>query len=172
MNLWDPPVVRYVDQPVTGGLTALSSGTAVLDARQWLHQLESFGLTPRDLKEVAQAMEVAAREEEEHTAAMSKFRKNVTGVDNTIFFSAKFSRHKPRIKVAVDPPTHVDPSSDGNASVEIATGERLVGAEMPAWLEALDAELQRRQTKRDDAKDKQWAEQFEGDEIIANQVVL
>ena len=33
-------------------------------------------------------------------------------------------------------------------------------------VEALDQELARRQTKKDEAEDKQWAEQFAGDELI------
>jgi hypothetical protein len=133
MQVVDPPLVKTLTHPV-GGLTSLSSGTASFDPHQWLHQLGAAGLTPHDLVEMVRAVEAAAREEEEATAFMAKFRKNVTGVDNTIFFSVEFARHKPRIKVAIDPPTHVDPSSDGNASVAIADGSHLAGEKMPSWL--------------------------------------
>jgi hypothetical protein len=64
--------------------------------------------------------------EEELTADMVSFRKNVTGVDNTVFISVKFPGHAPRIKVAVDPPTHIDVFGN-NASVAIADGKLLAG---------------------------------------------
>jgi len=46
--------------------------------------------------------------EEEITTEMPAFRKKTTGVDNTILIPAKVPRHMPRIKVALDPPTHLD----------------------------------------------------------------
>jgi hypothetical protein len=67
--------------------------------------------------------------EEEITASTAAFQKSVTGVDNTIFIAAKFPRHVPRIKVAVDPPTHTDRFGD-NASVAIEDGKILAG-ELP-----------------------------------------
>jgi hypothetical protein len=64
--------------------------------------------------------------EEEITAEMPAFRKKTTGVDNTIFISAKVPRHVPRIKVAIDPPTHLDRLGN-NASVAITDGSVLAG---------------------------------------------
>jgi hypothetical protein len=69
-------------------------------------------------------------EEEELTADMVSYRKNVTGLDNTVFISVKFPRHGPRIKVAVDPPSHVDPAGN-NASVSLDDG-RIVAGNLPA----------------------------------------
>jgi hypothetical protein len=69
--------------------------------------------------------------EEELTADMVSFRKNVTGVDNTVFISVKFPGHAPRIKVAVDPPTHIDVFGN-NASVAIADGKLLAGGKLPS----------------------------------------
>jgi len=55
------------------------------------------------------AIAAEATTREEAVADMVSYRKNVTGLDNTIFISVKFAQHAPRIKVAVDPPTHIDP---------------------------------------------------------------
>jgi hypothetical protein len=57
--------------------------------------------------------------EEEQLEHMVTYRKNVTGVDNTVFISPKVrARHAPRIKVAIDPPDSISPSSE-TASVTI-----------------------------------------------------
>jgi len=68
--------------------------------------------------------------EEEITAEMPAFRKKTTGVDNTIFISAKVPRHMPRIKVAIDPPTHLDRLGN-NASVAITDGS-VLGGKLPS----------------------------------------
>jgi hypothetical protein len=70
--------------------------------------------------------------EEEIISEMPAFRKKTTGVDNTIFISAKVPRHVPRIKVAINPPTHLDRRGD-NAAVAIADGSTLEG-DVPPWL--------------------------------------
>src|SRR5262245_56787259 len=65
--------------------------------------------------------------EEELLEEVLTYRKNVTGVDNTVFISPKGnSRHAPRIKVAVDRPDSVDPRSE-TASIAIADGAVAVG---------------------------------------------
>jgi hypothetical protein len=79
---------------------------------------------------VEQGLAEQLAEEEELTADMVSYRKNVTGLDNTVFISVKFPRHGPRIKVAIDPPTHVDPAGN-NASVSIDDG-RIVAGNLPA----------------------------------------
>jgi hypothetical protein len=73
--------------------------------------------------------------EEELLEEMVSYRKNVTGVDHTIFISPKGNtRHAARIKLAVDPPDSVDPR--GNvASVAIADGTVVAGDVPPRLLE-------------------------------------
>lgn len=65
-------------------------------------------------------------ETQELIADMVSIRKNTTGLDNTIFISVKFPRHAPRIKVAIDPPTHINPFGS-NASVAISNGRVVAG---------------------------------------------
>jgi hypothetical protein len=71
--------------------------------------------------------------ERELLEEMVSFRKNVTGVDNTIFISPKgFTRHAPRIKLAIDPPDSIDPRST-TASIAIEGGD-VVAGDVPAEL--------------------------------------
>jgi len=73
------------------------------------------------------------RAEEELLEEMVSYRKDVTGVENTIFISPKGNtRHAPRIKVAIDPPLSLDPRTK-TASVAIADGT-VVAGEVPARL--------------------------------------
>jgi hypothetical protein len=75
--------------------------------------------------------ELAEREQLEH---MVTYRKNITGVDNTIFISPGLRvRHAPRIKVAIDPPDSINPLSE-QASVEITTGKVVAGEVSAALL--------------------------------------
>jgi Domain of unknown function (DUF4160) len=73
--------------------------------------------------------------EEELLEETLSYRKNVTGVDNTVFISPKGNtRHGPRIKLAIDPPDSVDPR--GNiASVAISDGTVVAGDVPPRLLE-------------------------------------
>ena len=73
--------------------------------------------------------------ENELLEEMLSYRKNVTGVTNTIFISPKGNtRHAARIKLAIDPPDSVDPR--GNvASIAIADGAIVAGDVSPALLE-------------------------------------
>jgi hypothetical protein len=49
---------------------------------------------------------------------MVSYRRDVTGVDNTVFISPKgYVRHGPRVKVAINPPDTVDPRGE-TASVD------------------------------------------------------
>lgn len=58
---------------------------------------------------------------------MVSYRRNVTGVWNTIFISPKgFTRHGPRLKVAINPPDSVNPHAE-TASIDIATGSVVTG---------------------------------------------
>jgi len=55
---------------------------------------------------------------------MVSYRKDVTGVDHTVFISPKgYARHGPRIKVAIDPPDSLDPRG---ATASIAFDGRVV----------------------------------------------
>jgi hypothetical protein len=73
------------------------------------------------------------RAEEELLEEMVSYRKEVTGVENTIFISPKGNtRHAPRIKLAIDPPLSVDPRSK-TASVAIADCT-VVAGEVPQRL--------------------------------------
>jgi hypothetical protein len=63
------------------------------------------------------------------------YRKNVTGVDHTIFISPKGNtRHAPRIKLAIDPPDSVDPRGK-SASVAIDDCRVVAGDIPPRLLE-------------------------------------
>jgi hypothetical protein len=74
-----------------------------------------------------------ARAEEELLEEMVSYRKDVTGVQNTIFISPKGNtRHAPLIKLAIDPPLSVDPRTK-TASVAVADGT-VVAGEVPPWL--------------------------------------
>lgn len=59
--------------------------------------------------------------EEQLLAEMVPFRKNVTGVDNTVFISPKGkTRHAAGIKLAIDPPDSINPQS---ATASFATSD-------------------------------------------------
>jgi hypothetical protein len=65
--------------------------------------------------------------EEELLEHMGSFRKDRTGIDNTIWVSPRGrSRHAARIKVAIDPPDSLDPTSV-TASVTIHDGSVVAG---------------------------------------------
>jgi hypothetical protein len=55
------------------------------------------------------------------------YRKDVTGVDNTVFISPKGQvRHGPRVKLAINPPDSLDPSAE-TASIAIEGGNVVAG---------------------------------------------
>jgi hypothetical protein len=73
--------------------------------------------------------------EEELLEEMVSYRKNVTGVDNTIFISPRGNtRHAPRLKLAINPPDSVDPRGE-TASIAIADGKVMEGRAPPRLLE-------------------------------------
>jgi hypothetical protein len=90
----------------------------ILDVRD-----REYVLAPREaILDLADALA-----EEELLEEMVTYRKNVTGVDNTIFISPKGNtRHAPRIKMAIDPPDSVDPRGE-TASIAIADGAVAAG---------------------------------------------
>jgi hypothetical protein len=71
--------------------------------------------------------------EEELLEEMVSYRKNVTGVEHTVFISPRGkTRHAPRIKVAINPSDSIDPQAE-TASVTIAVGDVVAGS-VPAPL--------------------------------------
>src|SRR5215831_18356055 len=79
----------------------------------------------------ALADELAERELVEE---MVSYRKDVTGIDHTVFISPKgHTRHGPRIKLAIDPPDTVDPRSK-TASIAIKDAAVVAGEDVPAAL--------------------------------------
>jgi hypothetical protein len=80
---------------------------------------------------------------------MVSYRKNVTGVDHTIFISPKGNaRHSPRIKIAIDPPDSLDPRSKTAAidlEGKVVAGTRNRRVLMDYWMYRIDtSELQQR----------------------------
>jgi hypothetical protein len=118
------PPIDLAEVPRPGTVTAVSSGTAAVVPLEWLQKINAAGIQPGQLGSLLDAMAELA--EEEITADRVSYRKSVTGLDNTVFISVKFPRHGPRIKVAIDPPTHVDPMGN-NASVSIDDGRVVAG---------------------------------------------
>ncbi len=74
------------------------------------------------------AEEVAERELVEE---MVSYRKNVTGLDHTVFISPRgHVQHAARIKLAIDPPDTVDPRGR-TASIAIHDGTVMAGDSVP-----------------------------------------
>jgi hypothetical protein len=103
---------------------------AAIDQRQTLDLRDSgYVLVPREAI-LDLADEIA---EEELLEEMVTYRKNVTGVANTVFISPRGNtRHAARIKIALNPPDSVDPRSE-TASISISDGA-VVAGDVPAWL--------------------------------------
>ena len=69
--------------------------------------------------------------EQELLAEILSYRQNVTGIHNTLFMSPKGQvKHGPRVKVAIDPPTSLNPVSQ-TASIDF-DGQVVVGDVPPA----------------------------------------
>jgi antitoxin component of RelBE/YafQ-DinJ toxin-antitoxin module len=109
----DEEIKRKAD--IVLATTGVSAATAI---QKMFAQIAEEGALPAWLTDQLR--------EEEIIAEMPAFRERTTGVSNTIFISAKVPRHVPRIKVAVDPPTHLNRFGD-NASVAVADGITLEG---------------------------------------------
>ncbi len=111
--------------PASGTVASVANGTAVLVPSSVLRDIADGKVARADLDPVLDAID----EEQEITASMAAFRKKTTGVDNTIFVSAKVPRHRPRIEVAIDPPTHLDRFGD---TASVAMSRLLMGAFLQA----------------------------------------
>jgi hypothetical protein len=65
---------------------------------------------------------------------MVSYRKDVTGLDHTVFISPKgHTRHSPRLRLAIDPPDTLDPRSK-TASIAIKDPAVVAGEDVPAAL--------------------------------------
>jgi hypothetical protein len=65
--------------------------------------------------------------ERELAGDMVNYKKKTTGVDNTVFISQKgYTRHGPRIKIAIEPPDSISVTSK-TVSVAIDTGKVVAG---------------------------------------------
>jgi hypothetical protein len=118
-----------------GELVLSSSSSTATISLDLLKQINSNGVRPGELSvllaAIAQEQERQDALDEEINADMVSYRTKTTGVDNTVFISVENPRHGPRIKVAIDPPTHVDPVGN-NASVSIADGSIVAGGALPS----------------------------------------
>jgi hypothetical protein len=77
------------------------------------------------------ADELLEKELVEQTAS---HRKDMTGIDHTVFICAKgHTRYSPRLKLAIDPPDTVDPRSK-TASIAIKDAAIVAGEDVPAPL--------------------------------------
>jgi hypothetical protein len=73
--------------------------------------------------------------EEELLEHMASYRKDVTGISNTIWISPRGrTRHAARVKVAINPPDSLNPASE-TASVAVHDGSLVAGDLSPALLE-------------------------------------
>jgi hypothetical protein len=109
---------------VEAGLKVWMNTKALID--------EIEALPPEMAAEVEDFVELlrarALREQEEESAGfMVSLRKDITGVDNTVFVSTKGSgRHAARIKIAIDPP---DSFNETSTSASMAIHDfSLIGA--------------------------------------------
>ena len=111
------PPIDLVEVPRPGTVTAVSSGTAAVVPLEWLRQINASGIRPGELAPLLDELaEVELLEE------MVSYRKDATGIDNTIFISPRGqTRHAPRIKVAINPPDSLNPSTS-TASIAIHDG--------------------------------------------------
>jgi hypothetical protein len=111
---------RTSDQTLLDQADAFDNMTPV-----WLARLGAFqrsGVPPGALP--------AETLDEEIVADMASLGGNITGMDNTIFVSVNLPCQAPRIQVAVEPPTHIDPF--GNCAVVSIHDGSVVTGTLPA----------------------------------------
>jgi hypothetical protein len=109
----------------------------------------------------ALADELAEEEQLEH---MVTYRKNVTGVDNTVFISPKVhARHAARVKVAINPPDTISPTTE-TISVAVHDGSVVVGNASSVTATLLD-QVRRFIALNKDALIDYWEERIDTDEL-------
>jgi NAD(P)H-dependent FMN reductase len=140
--------------------SASSSDLARL--RQELSEGHAVNLTDVRLDDIfALADELAEEEQLEH---MVTYRKNVTGVDNTVFISPKVhARHAARVKVAINPPDTISPTSE-TISVSIHDGSVVAGNTSSVTATLLDQVRQFIAMNKDALID-YWEERIDTDEL-------
>jgi hypothetical protein len=122
------PPIDLVEVPRPGTMTAVSSGAAAVVPIDWLREINASGVRPGELAALLDELaEVELLEE------MVSYRKDATGIDNTIFISPRGqTRHASLIKVAIDPPDSLNPSTR-TASVALHDGS-VTGEHIPPGL--------------------------------------
>jgi hypothetical protein len=102
--------------------------------------------------------------EEEQLEHMVTYRKNVTGVDNTVFISPKVhARHAARVKVAIEPPDTVSPTTE-TISVSIHDGSVVAGNAGSVTASLLD-QVRRFIDLNRDVLLEYWEERIDTDEL-------
>jgi hypothetical protein len=151
------PPIDLAEIPRPGTVTAVSSGNAAVVPIEWLREVNAHGIQPGEIESLLDELaEVELLEE------MVSFRKNVTGVANTVFISPKGqTRHAARIKVAIEPPDSLNPNA-GTASIAVHDGSITAGSDVPP---ALLRELQRFIDANRDALLDYWEYRIDTDEL-------
>jgi hypothetical protein len=97
---------------------------------------------------------------EDELQEMVSYRKNVTGVDNTVFISPRGrARHAARVKVAIDPPDSLNPACR-TASISM-DGDVVAGEIEPSLLRQVKAFIERNREVLIDY----WEYQIDTDEL-------
>jgi hypothetical protein len=130
--------------------------------RQKLSEGHAVNLTDVRLDDIfALADELAEEKQLEH---MVTYRKNVTGVDNTVFISPKVhARHAAWVKVAINPPDTISPTSE-TISVSIYDGSVVAGNTSSVTATLLDQVRQFIALNKDALID-YWEERIDADEL-------
>jgi hypothetical protein len=136
-------------QPRMTTVISSSSAEIIADPQRFLDDMRAgriisltdLGYMIAPKTEVASLADELA--EEELLEEMVSYRKDVTGVDNTIFISPKGNtRHAPRVKLAIDPPNAIDPRGK-TASIAIGDGRVVAGEVSPELLEQVQRFIDR-----------------------------
>jgi hypothetical protein len=130
--------------------------------RQELSEGHAVNLNDVRLDDIfALADELAEEEQLEHMLA---YRKNVTGVDNTVFISPKVhARHAARVTVAINPPDTVSPAGE-TISVSIHDGAVVAGNAGSVTATLLE-QVRRFIALNKDALIDYWEERIDTDEL-------
>src|ERR1700676_1684727 len=151
--LSDSDVARF-SRELAPGQIGTSAGAGIVAG------IESFVVARRD-DIFALADKLAELEQLEH---MVTYRKNVTGVDNTVFISPKVhARHAARVKVAINPPDTISPTSE-TISVSIHDGSVVAGNTSSVTATLLDQVRQFIALNKDALID-YWEERIDTDEL-------
>jgi hypothetical protein len=87
-------------------------------------------LSDSDRQAILALAKAIADQEEEASAFMPTLRPSLTGLDNAIWYSVAYSRHRPRIKIAVDPADRISQFRGTTAVMLIETGQVIEGEDL------------------------------------------